>query len=258
MKKWVIAIWKCLMTTKILVQISFSKSIHISGCRYDLMSRVNVRGTYLWWVPLCLRDICLHLPALILLDFWLSLCKEPGTYEHNPRWLKSLTLCKISYKGNTFSSVNLRSWKLTWLWLYACNFLYIAWSCQTNWILWLLWNSFLKSNVWTCSCLSSKACLPYLKDASNPHILNITVPLNMRHEWFKDNIGMWILIFVLFFFLFEVKCLQTNYLDIFLDVLWCSYSILNIQVWNDLVCSWHVTRIQEWWDSSQCIVAQKR
>lgn len=37
--------------------------------------------------------------------------------------------------------------------------------------------------------LCSKACLPYLKDATNPHILNITVPLNMRHEWFKDNIA---------------------------------------------------------------------
>ncbi|KAK2569765.1 Hydroxysteroid dehydrogenase-like protein 2 [Acropora cervicornis] len=37
---------------------------------------------------------------------------------------------------------------------------------------------------------TSKACLPYLKDATNPHILNITVPLNMRHEWFKDNIAI--------------------------------------------------------------------
>ncbi|XP_068728313.1 hydroxysteroid dehydrogenase-like protein 2 [Montipora capricornis] len=37
--------------------------------------------------------------------------------------------------------------------------------------------------------LCSKACLPYLKAASNPHILNITVPMNMKHEWFKDNIA---------------------------------------------------------------------
>ena len=36
---------------------------------------------------------------------------------------------------------------------------------------------------------SSKVCLPYLKTAQNPHILNITVQLNMRHDWFKDNIG---------------------------------------------------------------------
>ncbi|XP_068675913.1 hydroxysteroid dehydrogenase-like protein 2 [Montipora foliosa] len=37
--------------------------------------------------------------------------------------------------------------------------------------------------------LCSKACLPYLKAASNPHILNITVPMNMKHEWFKDHIA---------------------------------------------------------------------
>lgn len=37
--------------------------------------------------------------------------------------------------------------------------------------------------------LCSKACLPYLKIAQNPHILNITPPLNIRHDWFKDNIA---------------------------------------------------------------------
>ncbi|CAH3195326.1 unnamed protein product, partial [Porites evermanni] len=37
--------------------------------------------------------------------------------------------------------------------------------------------------------LCSKACLPFLKKAQNPHILNITPPLNMKHEWFKDNVA---------------------------------------------------------------------
>jgi citronellol/citronellal dehydrogenase len=35
--------------------------------------------------------------------------------------------------------------------------------------------------------LSSQACIPYLKRAANPHILNIAPPLNMHAKWFKDH-----------------------------------------------------------------------
>lgn len=35
--------------------------------------------------------------------------------------------------------------------------------------------------------LSSQACIPYLKRAANPHILNIAPPLNMHARWFKDH-----------------------------------------------------------------------
>lgn len=33
----------------------------------------------------------------------------------------------------------------------------------------------------------SQACLPYLKQADNPHILNLSPPLNMAPKWFKDH-----------------------------------------------------------------------
>jgi len=35
--------------------------------------------------------------------------------------------------------------------------------------------------------LSSRACIPYLKRAVNPHILNLAPPLNMHAKWFKDH-----------------------------------------------------------------------
>jgi citronellol/citronellal dehydrogenase len=35
----------------------------------------------------------------------------------------------------------------------------------------------------------SKACLPYLKNASNPHILNLAPPLDMRVKWFASNVA---------------------------------------------------------------------
>ncbi len=34
---------------------------------------------------------------------------------------------------------------------------------------------------------SSRACIPYLKDAANPHILNLAPPLNMSARWFRDH-----------------------------------------------------------------------
>lgn len=33
----------------------------------------------------------------------------------------------------------------------------------------------------------SQACLPYLKESHNPHILNLAPPLNLDTRWFKDH-----------------------------------------------------------------------
>jgi citronellol/citronellal dehydrogenase len=35
----------------------------------------------------------------------------------------------------------------------------------------------------------SKACLPYLKKSKNPHILNISPPLNMEEKWFSPHVA---------------------------------------------------------------------
>ena len=35
----------------------------------------------------------------------------------------------------------------------------------------------------------SQACLPYLKKSSNPHIINISPPLNIDPHWFKDHLA---------------------------------------------------------------------
>ncbi|KAK3754641.1 hypothetical protein QZH41_014925, partial [Actinostola sp. cb2023] len=37
--------------------------------------------------------------------------------------------------------------------------------------------------------LCSQACLPYLKKGNNPHILNISPPLNMNPVWFKNHVA---------------------------------------------------------------------
>ncbi|XP_068675909.1 hydroxysteroid dehydrogenase-like protein 2 [Montipora foliosa] len=37
--------------------------------------------------------------------------------------------------------------------------------------------------------LCSQACLPYLKKGKNPHILNISPPLNMKPHWFKNHVA---------------------------------------------------------------------
>jgi citronellol/citronellal dehydrogenase len=37
----------------------------------------------------------------------------------------------------------------------------------------------------TYSC--SRACLPYLERGRNPHILNLSPPLNMKPRWFRDH-----------------------------------------------------------------------
>lgn len=38
------------------------------------------------------------------------------------------------------------------------------------------------------SFLCAQHCLPYLKKAENPHILNISPPLNLDPKWFKDHV----------------------------------------------------------------------
>ncbi|XP_055955912.1 hydroxysteroid dehydrogenase-like protein 2 [Patella vulgata] len=37
--------------------------------------------------------------------------------------------------------------------------------------------------------LCSRACLPYLKKGSNPHILNLSPPLNLNPVWFKGHVA---------------------------------------------------------------------
>ncbi len=35
----------------------------------------------------------------------------------------------------------------------------------------------------------SQACIPYLKEAGNPHILNLSPPLNMETRWFAPHVA---------------------------------------------------------------------
>jgi len=37
--------------------------------------------------------------------------------------------------------------------------------------------------------VTSKLCIPYLKKGKNPHILNISPPLNMKPIWFKNHVA---------------------------------------------------------------------
>jgi len=37
--------------------------------------------------------------------------------------------------------------------------------------------------------LCSKLCIPFLKKSENPHILNLSPPLNMDPKWFKNNLA---------------------------------------------------------------------
>jgi citronellol/citronellal dehydrogenase len=37
--------------------------------------------------------------------------------------------------------------------------------------------------------VTSQACIPYLKKASNPHILTLSPPLNMNPKWFKGHVA---------------------------------------------------------------------
>lgn len=37
--------------------------------------------------------------------------------------------------------------------------------------------------------MTSKLCLPHLLEAENPHILNLSPPLNMEERWFKNHVA---------------------------------------------------------------------
>lgn len=37
--------------------------------------------------------------------------------------------------------------------------------------------------------LVSKVCIPYLKKSTNPHIVNISPPLNMKPKWFQNHVA---------------------------------------------------------------------
>lgn len=45
------------------------------------------------------------------------------------------------------------------------------------------------SNKKTCGISRSKACVPHLKKSSNPHILNLSPPLNMAPMWFQNHLA---------------------------------------------------------------------
>jgi citronellol/citronellal dehydrogenase len=37
--------------------------------------------------------------------------------------------------------------------------------------------------------LSSRACIPHLRRSANPHVLNLSPPLNLKPRWFKDHLA---------------------------------------------------------------------
>jgi len=37
--------------------------------------------------------------------------------------------------------------------------------------------------------LMSRACIPHLMEAANPHVLNLSPPLNMNPKWFRDHVA---------------------------------------------------------------------
>jgi citronellol/citronellal dehydrogenase len=37
--------------------------------------------------------------------------------------------------------------------------------------------------------LMSRACIPHLESSSNPHVLNLSPPLNLNPAWFKDHVA---------------------------------------------------------------------
>jgi citronellol/citronellal dehydrogenase len=39
------------------------------------------------------------------------------------------------------------------------------------------------------SYVMSRACIPHLKNAKNPHVLNLSPPLNLNPAWFKDHVA---------------------------------------------------------------------
>ena len=39
------------------------------------------------------------------------------------------------------------------------------------------------------SFITTKLALPYLKKAKNPHVVNISPPINMKNVWFENHTG---------------------------------------------------------------------
>ena len=39
------------------------------------------------------------------------------------------------------------------------------------------------------SFMMVKLCLPYLKKSANPHVINISPPLNLKNVWFENHTG---------------------------------------------------------------------
>jgi len=37
--------------------------------------------------------------------------------------------------------------------------------------------------------LMSRACIPHLMESANPHVLNLSPPLNMNPKWFRDHVA---------------------------------------------------------------------
>jgi len=37
--------------------------------------------------------------------------------------------------------------------------------------------------------LTSKLCIPHLLKSENPHVLNLSPPLNMEERWFKNHVA---------------------------------------------------------------------
>jgi citronellol/citronellal dehydrogenase len=37
--------------------------------------------------------------------------------------------------------------------------------------------------------LMSRACIPHLRNSDNPHVLNLSPPLNLNPEWFRDHVA---------------------------------------------------------------------
>ena len=56
---------------------------------------------------------------------------------------------------------------------------------QTEWKRWELMHGInVRGTFFTC-----KACIPHLKKAHNPHILNLSPPLNMDPNWFSNHLA---------------------------------------------------------------------
>ena len=68
--------------------------------------------------------------------------------------------------------------------------------------------------------LVSKTCIPHLKNSDNPHILNLSPPLDMNPKWFENHVAYY-----------------------------------NCKIRNEPLCTRNVGGIEERWYCGQCLVA---